>query len=94
MDGIPLVPKEVTPCRKAVIWVAVGAVAVFLLTVLIITAIQGSSNGHSGNFVVATGLGILALTFVLIYRWLPHDSVEPKVHYALYLQVRTPRLAP
>lgn len=88
MDGDPLVPKETTQCQKIMTWLAIGAIAVFLLVVLIITVIQGSANGHGGNYVVAIGLGTLVLTFVLVYRWLPHDSLEPKVHYLLYAQVR------
>jgi len=88
MDA-PLIPREMSSLQKGLIYTVCGGTAIYFIVVVVMSFLNGQKYDHFGNYLAAIGLLLLLATTYFVYSWMPHDSVDDRVKYAIYAQVST-----
>lgn len=83
MDSDPLVPTEISPTKKYLMFGSVALVAIFLITTIICMIVKAKQYHHAGLYISAFALLVLTGIVILLNLSLPQDYMSNKAKYAM-----------
>jgi len=85
MDA-PLVPNEVSPTQKKLIWVGAALLVCFVVVVVILSLVAGVEPNKSGFIIVSIALTLFMISVCTLLNWLRQDKLDDKVKWVAVLQ--------
>lgn len=83
MDSDPLVPKEISPTKKLLMYGIAAVLAIYMLVAVVLIFVQARQEGKASCYFAAVALLFLIVAVVLVNLWMPQDFMETKAKYGL-----------